>query len=250
MHINLSGKKCLVTGASRGIGYAIGKQLLESGAEVVLQHFRHSEDLIELQRQYPSTARKVKTDLSDLNQSKALVSKAIAALNGLDVLVNNAGVCIPADTKSDKWDAVWEKTMSVNTRAVGVTCKDAINHFVNNGGGHIVNISSRAAFRGDTDSYMAYAASKGAVVSLTRTIARSYGKQGIKAFDIAPGFVKTDMAQAFIDTYGDDYVRNDLALNALTVPEDLAPTVAFLVSGKADHLTGTTIDINAGSYMH
>ncbi|MFT7270096.1 MAG: 3-oxoacyl-[acyl-carrier protein] reductase, partial [Roseivirga sp.] len=93
-------------------------------------------------------------------------------------------------------------------------------------------------------------ASKGGVVALTRSIARAYGKQNIKAFNIAPGFVRTDMAQDFMDQYGEDYALNDIALNELTKPEDLAPLVVLMASGKMDHATGCTIDINAGSYVH
>lgn len=114
----------------------------------------------------------------------------------------------------------------------------------------MVHISSRAAFRGDTTAYMAYAASKGGMVSLSRSIARGYGKQGIKSFVVAPGFIQTDMAQQFIDVYGEQFVLDDLALDTLTQPKDLAPTVIFLLSGWMDHATGCTIDVNAGSYVH
>jgi NAD(P)-dependent dehydrogenase (short-subunit alcohol dehydrogenase family) len=117
-------------------------------------------------------------------------------------------------------------------------------------GGRIITLSSRAAFRGDTEDYLAYATSKAAVVSLTKSIARAYGKHEIKAFVVAPGFTKTDMAQKFIDQYGEDFAKSDIALKELTQPEDVAPTIAFLLSGHMDHATGTTIDINAGSYVH
>lgn len=250
MTIDLSGKRCLVTGSSRGIGLAIASELLSSGATVMLHHNRHSENVIELQRQYPHTARKIKLDLNDAATSQALVQKTIDAIGGLDVLINNAGIAISCDISSDKWEDVWEKTFNINTKAPGILIKNALKHFIKQKNGYIVNISSRAAFRGDTKDYMAYAASKGALVALTRTVARAYGKDGIKAFDIAPGFTQTDMAQDFISKYGPDYVVNDLALNEITKPENISPTVAFLVSGLADHLTGTTIDINAGSYVH
>ena len=250
MKIDLTGKCCLVTGSSRGIGLSIARELLASGAKVALHHFRHSEDLIELQKQYPETSRKIKADLADPTQCAELVQKAYSALNGLDALVNNAGICLPANISSEKWDGVWDKTFSVNTRAVGILSREALKKFIAQKNGYIVTISSRAAFRGDSADYMAYAASKGAVVSLTRSIARAYGKSGVKAYVIAPGFVKTDMAQEFINQYGENYVKDDLALEDLTLPEHLSPTVAFLVSGLADHLTGTTIDINAGSYVH
>jgi NAD(P)-dependent dehydrogenase (short-subunit alcohol dehydrogenase family) len=88
------------------------------------------------------------------------------------------------------------------------------------------------------------------VVSLTKSIARAFGKEEIKAFVVAPGFTKTEMAQQFINQYGEDFAKSDIALNELTLPEDIAPTVAFLLSGMMDHATGTTIDINAGSYVH
>ena len=118
------------------------------------------------------------------------------------------------------------------------------------GGGRIVNISSRAAFRGDQPDYLAYAASKAGLVALTRSLARAYGKDGIVAFNVAPGFTRTEMAQDFIDQYGEDYAVSDIALTRLTEPKDIAPTLVFLASGLADHATGATIDINAASYVH
>jgi NAD(P)-dependent dehydrogenase (short-subunit alcohol dehydrogenase family) len=144
----------------------------------------------------------------------------------------------------------WQKTMAVNLQATALLCSKAVEHFKTTGGGIIINISSRAAFRGDTEKYLAYAASKGGVVSLTRSIARAYGKQNIIAFNIAPGFVKTDMANEFIDIYGENYVLDDIALPELTEPADLAPLVTLLASGLANHATGGTFDVNAGSYVH
>jgi 3-oxoacyl-[acyl-carrier protein] reductase len=140
--------------------------------------------------------------------------------------------------------------MMVNLNAAALLCKRAVAHFQQQGGGRIISISSRAAFRGDTADYLAYAASKGGLVSLTRSLARAFGKQGIRAFIIAPGFTRTEMAQDFIDQYGEDYALNDIALERLTEPADLGPMVVLLASGLADHATGCTIDINAGSYVH
>ena len=166
-------------------------------------------------------------------------------------MVNNAGISPSAadSLPTDEWLKIWEQTFSVNTTAVGILCKEFVDQAKNQQNGRIVNISSRAAFRGDTTDYIAYAASKGAIVSLTRSIARYYGKQGIKAFLIAPGFTRTDMAKAILEEYGEDFALKDIALNELTTPEDIAPMVALLCSGLADHATGTSIDINAGSYV-
>ena len=144
---------------------------------------------------------------------------------------------------------VWDKVMAVNATAVGILCKEFIDQAKETQNGRIVMISSRAAFRGDTPDYIAYAASKGALVSLNRSIARHYGKMGIKAFLIAPGFTRTDMANQILAEYGEDFALKDIALKELTMPEDIAPMVTLLCSGLADHATGTSIDMNAGSYV-
>ncbi len=167
--------------------------------------------------------------------------------------MNNAGIAlnVPVDQSLDAWVVEWDRTLDVNTRASAILAREAVTHFVQRGeGGRIVFIASRAAFRGDTPDYLAYAASKGAMVSMARTLARGYGKNGIKVFTVAPGFVRTDMAKNAIDEYGEGFVINDLALDRLTEPADVAPFVVLLASGLSDHATGATIDINAGSYVH
>ncbi|MBT8283163.1 MAG: SDR family oxidoreductase, partial [Muriicola sp.] len=111
-------------------------------------------------------------------------------------------------------------------------------------------IGSRAAFRGETEEYLAYAASKGGLTSLARSVARSFGKDNIKAFVIAPGFTRTEMAEQFIREHGETKVLGEIALNQLTEVSDIAPLAGFICTGAMDHATGTTIDINAGSYIH
>jgi len=180
------------------------------------------------------------------------VAEVLESFGRIDVLVNNAGIVVPIeqDADTDNFVTGWNKTLQVNLVATALLCHELIPHFSNQGGGRFIHISSRAAFRGDTPEYMAYAASKGGMVAFSRSIARGYGKQGIKSFIVAPGFTRTDMAQEFIDTYGEEIVLNDLALDTLTEPKDVAPTVLFLASGMMDHATGCSIDINAGSYVH
>lgn len=253
MKEHIDKKRILVTGGNRGIGKAISSYLAEMGATVAVQYHRDKVSAENLEKKWPDRISLIQSDLSAAESSALLLKQAIDLIGPVDVIVNNAGIAIYADPLDEdaEWISNWQKTISVNLTSVGIICRDAIRHFIkSNKPGRIINISSRAAFRGDTAQYMAYAASKGGVVALTRSIARAYGKSNIMAFNIAPGFVRTDMAQDFFDQYGEEYALNDIALNKLTEPEDIAPFVAFLASGLADHATGGTFDINAASYVH
>lgn len=250
--MDLSKKRILVTGASRGIGKAVATYLVKCGAHVAV-HYNKSENAINtLVKSLGAKAHPIQANLCHPLEVIRLFIDSAKALKGMDAIVNNAGVAIssPVEGEDVQWVDDWSETMMVNLNATALICKKAIEYFIDNGGGRIINMSSRAAFRGDTSDYLAYAASKGGVVALTRSIARAYGKQGVKAFNIAPGFVHTDMAQTFIDQYGENFALGDIALQNLTKPEDIAPTVAFFCSGLADHATGCTLDINAGSYVH
>ena len=252
MQVDLSGRVVLVTGASRGIGRAIATGMAEAGASVAVHYGKSQDQAQSLAQELGRRARVFQADLASVEDCVALIDRVLAHYGKLDVLVNNAGVgiMVPLEAPVSEWQAAWDVTLAVNARATALLCRLAVRHFVTCGGGRIINVASRAAFRGDTADLTTYAASKGAVVSLTRSIARAYGKSGITAFVIAPGFVRTDMAQKSIDTYGESFVLDDLALNRLTEPGDLAPIITLLASGMADHATGATIDINAGSYVH
>jgi len=252
MVIDLKGKNVLVTGASRGIGKSIAEKLAAAGARVAIHYNNNKEEAEKLAHQIGNNAAIFKADLENKAECRKLFSTVLDSFKYIDVLVNNAGVSISSslDGSDTVWDKDWDKTMRINLDAVGILCREAIHHFTDRNEGRIITIASRASFRGDTPEYIAYAASKGGLVSLSRSIARGYGKKGIKAFLIAPGFVQTDMAQDFINEYGEAYVLNDLALPTLTQPENISPFVVLLSSGLADHATGCTIDINAGSYVH
>lgn len=251
MTIDLSDSTVLVTGASRGIGRAIATAMAEAGATVAA-HYNQSREAVQTLAEQHTALHPVQADLADLSSCERLLDQVIDRLGPVDVLVNNAGVApqTALEATTNEWNAAWTLTMNVNLRAPELLCRQAIVHFREQGGGRILNIASRAAFRGDTPDYMTYAASKGGLVALTRSIARGFGDDHIVAFTIAPGFTRTDMAQDFIDEYGEDYAESDLALNRLTEPEDIAPLTVFLASGLADHATGATIDVNAGSYVH
>ncbi|MDB6044774.1 MAG: 3-oxoacyl-[acyl-carrier protein] reductase [Gammaproteobacteria bacterium] len=251
MEINFSGQTVLVTGASRGIGAAIARRLGTSGARVAIHYGQGRDSAEALAREIGNGARAFGADLAEPDACASLWAALESSYGVIHALVNNAGIAVQSalSTATSDWLADWNRTMAVNLTATGLLSRAAIAHFQKHGGGRIVNIASRAAFRGDQPDYLAYAASKGGMVALTRSIARGFGKAGIKAFIVAPGFTRTDMAQDFIDQYGEDYATSDIALNRLTEPDDIAPTVAFLLSGLADHATGSTIDLNAASYV-
>ena len=242
----------IVTGASRGIGHSIAKYLGKAGANIAIHYYMNKRPAENLAAEIGGSSNFYKANLEDKDECIQLFENIEKDFKKIDVLINNAGIAIksPVDIPSKEWISKWERTMDVNLSAIALLCKLAINHFLKNGGGRIINIASRAAFRGDTVDYMAYAASKGGIVSLTRSIARGFGKNNIKAFIIAPGYVRTDMAQEYIDEYGEEIAIHDIALQRMTEPDDIAPMVAFIASGMADHATGGTFDINAGSYVH
>jgi len=248
--IDLSDRHILVTGASRGIGAAIARILAKAGARVGVHYGTSAEAARTLAAEIGGVP--LQSDLAAPDGAARLWETAIDELERIDALVNNAGVAISAslDSEGADWDAAWDRTLTVNLRAAAQLTRRAVQHFRSHGdGGRIVNVASRAAFRGDTPDYLAYAASKAGLVAITRSIARGLGKEGIVAFTVAPGFTRTEMAEPFIEAYGEDYATKDIALPRLTEPDDIAPTVAFLLSGMADHATGSTIDLNAGSYI-
>lgn len=251
--MNLLDKNILVTGASKGIGYAIADYLMQQGARVAV-HFNSGEDAAQhLITKYPdSQSQCFQADLSQPKSVKTLFQEILLAFGKLDSIVLNAGVFLahPITDAIDDWFAVWKRTLAINLDSVGLLTKLGIDHYKTQAsGGRFIYIGSRATFRGETQEYLAYAASKGGLTSLARSVARSFGKDNIKAFVVAPGFTRTQMAEAFIDTYGEERILSEIALNELTTPQDIAPLIALMCSGLMDHATGATIDVNAGSHI-
>ncbi len=252
IHIDLKGKTILVTGASNGIGKEVAGFLMKMGARVAVHYGTNKTSADELVSLYKGTDSKAfKADLSKEEEVYALVENVIDSFGKLDVILLNAGVFLPHSVKqnTEDWFSVWKKTMDINLNAVGLLTKLGIDHFITAKEGKFIFIGSRAVFRGETEEYLAYAASKGGMVSLARSVARSFGKQNIKSFIVSPGFTRTQMAENFIKTHGEEKVLEEIALNELTQPKDLAPLIALMCSGLMDHATGATIDVNAGSHI-
>lgn len=241
----------LVTGAGGGIGRATVRGLVAAGVRVVAHDVR-TEPGDALANELGDAVRVVTANLADAHATEAMWDEALALFGRIDVLVNNAGIYPPApiDQELDDWMAVWDLSLAVNLKAPGILCRSAVKAFAGQeGGGIIVNLASRAAFRGEDPDYWHYAAAKAGVVAMTRTLARQYGRQGVTAFAIAPGFVETSFNQAFLDEFGVAPAAADTGLGEVAQPEDIANVVVFLASGMAKHATGTTIDVNGASYV-
>ncbi len=222
----------LLTGASRGIGAAIAARLSGEGMTHV-------------------TTSSADGDLADPETPARLWASALDRLDGrIDVLINNAGIFEANPLESDDWTANWNRTMQVNLTASAELCRAAVLHWQARGsGGRIVNIASRAAHRGDSPAHWHYAASKGGMVSMTKTIARAYAAQGVYAFAICPGFTMTGMAEDYLASRGGDKLLADIPLGRVAMPEEVAEMAAFCALKAPPSMTGAVLDVNGASYV-
>tara|TARA_B100001939_G_scaffold84636_1_gene72310 strand:+ start:2114 stop:2863 length:750 start_codon:yes stop_codon:yes gene_type:complete len=247
--------KILLTGSSKGIGFNIASTLINEGHDIALHYNKNKSSLDNLIKDSKSNSFTIQSDLSDTNQIKDLVTNTIDKLSFPDCIINNAGIAESADISLDfeKWNELFDRTIDVNLKAPSLIFKQFLKYKRANkikSRLRFINIASRAAYRGEQEDYISYACSKGGMISLTKTMSRSFGEtDNIVAISLAPGFVRTEMAQSFIDKHGEDVVKQGITLDRLTEPKDISPIVSLIVSGKMDHSTGSTIDVNGGSYL-
>lgn len=241
-------KTVLITGCTRGIGLEIANSCLRKGWRVI-GTARKTE--------FPDSLKSsdlfqgIYVDLEDIPSLRTSVYELIVEQQP-DVLINNAGIFIDADFESDddSWLSIWDKTMTVNLKSAALLSKWFLQaHLQYDTDGIIINIASRASYRGDTQEYAAYAASKAGMVAITKSMARDFSKRGVVAYTIAPGFIETDMAKDAIETLGKDYITRDSVFDEITQPNEVAEMVIFLAAGNVPHASGQTFHINGGSYM-
>lgn len=234
----------LVTGSTRGIGAAI-LDSLQGRARVVGHGRADAADIIG-------------ADLSDPAAAASLWAAALDRLDGrIDVLINNAGVFEPiaVDASLEDWQAGWSRTMQINLQASADLCRAAILHWRERGktgqgiGGRIVNIASRAAYRGDSPAHWHYAASKAGMVGMTKSIARGYAAEGILAFAVCPGFTMTGMAEDYLASRGGDKLLADIPLGRVADPSEVAGAAAWLALEAPASMTGAVLDINGASFV-
>jgi NAD(P)-dependent dehydrogenase (short-subunit alcohol dehydrogenase family) len=227
----------LLTGASRGIGAAIADSLKGEGLRLVGQ----------------STRGDMPADFTDPAAPQKLWQRALEVLDGrIDVLINNAGIfeSNPLDLDHQDWVAGWERTMRVNLTASAELCRLAVHHWQAEGRpGRIVNVASRAAYRGDSPAHWHYAASKAGMVAMTKSIARGYSRDGILAFAICPGFTMTGMAEEYLTSRGGDKLLADIPLGRVADPEEVAKLARFCALEAPPSMTGAVLDINGASYV-
>ena len=231
----------LLTGSSRGIGAAAHAALADAGAAVI-GHGTAS-----------GTTGSIPADFADPAGAPGLWAAALErAGGGIDVLVNNAGVfeASPLDSEDAAWLASWERTMQVNLTAAAQLCRLAVLHWQARGvPGRIVNVASRAAYRGDSPAHWHYAAAKAGMVAMTKTIARGYARDGILAFAVCPGFTMTGMAEDYLASRGGDTLLADIPLGRVADPEEVASAIRYLALEAPASMTGAAIDINGASYV-
>jgi NAD(P)-dependent dehydrogenase (short-subunit alcohol dehydrogenase family) len=229
----------LVTGASRGIGAATYELLKSRGHDAVGHSTRGSAELIA-------------GDLTDPEAPRRIWSQALDRLGGrINALVNNAGIyeAVDAAASDEEWQAGWARTLTINLQAPADFCRLAVAHFREHGGGRIVNVASRAGWRGDSPQHWHYAASKAAIIGMTKTIARAYGAEGILAFAVAPGFTVSEMTDEYLQARGGASIVADIPLGRVATNYEVAEVFRWIATEVPASATGSTIDVNGASYV-
>jgi NAD(P)-dependent dehydrogenase (short-subunit alcohol dehydrogenase family) len=231
----------LVTGTTRGIGAAILAQLERKHARVIGHGTR------------PNGEQQIAADLAVPGAADTLWQEALERLDGrIDVLINNAGIYEPASVgeSAESWREAWQRTMQINLHAAADLCRCAVSHFRSReGGGRIVNVASRAAYRGDSPEHWHYAASKAGLMGVTKSIARGYAGEGIYAFAVTPGFTMTGMAEDYLSSRGGDKLLADIPLGRVAEADEVANAVTYLALEAPAAMTGAVLDINGASYV-
>lgn len=249
--LDLTDRVALITGASRGIGAETALRFGLAGARVAVNYNRGRDEAEEVARTIgDGRAVALGADMADPESIEAMIDAVVARWGRLDILVNNAAVYDFNQFERDDydgWQRGWKRTFDVNVFGAANAAFLAMRVMRSHGGGKIINVASRAAFRGETE-FADYGASKAALVNLTRSIARGCAKDNIVASCVAPGFILTEMARGELEKHYDDIV-NQIPLRRVGTVDDVAAAILFLASPMADYLNGVTIDINGGSWF-
>jgi NAD(P)-dependent dehydrogenase (short-subunit alcohol dehydrogenase family) len=242
----------LVTGGSRGIGAAVARAFAAAGDRIAVHYGASREAAFAVAASLEGEGHVVVgADLGDPEAVRAMVAEAAEGLGGLEVLVNNAGVFAPhpiTETTYEEWQRAWQETLAVNLLGAANVTWCAVPHMIEAGGGRIVNVSSRGAFRGEPRS-PAYGASKAAIIAFGQSLARALGPHRIAVTTVAPGWTDTDMAAETLDGPRGDEIRAESPLGRVASAEEVARAVLYLASPEAEMASGTVIDVNGASFL-
>jgi 3-oxoacyl-[acyl-carrier protein] reductase len=247
-----AGRAVLVTGASRGIGRAVAEAFARDGDRVAIHHRGSPGLAADVLAGLPGRGHVVvQADLADPDQVRRMVDHAAGALGGVDVLVNNAGVFIAhpiTEVSYEQWQATWQQTLGVNLVGAANVTWCAVRHMIAGGGGRIVNVSSRGAFRGEPGQ-PAYGASKAGLNAFGQSLARALGPHGIAVATVAPGYVETDMATDDLSGAKGEAIRAQSPFGRVATPREVAAAVLYLASPQAEWASGAVLDLNGASYL-
>lgn len=250
--MDFSGKTVLITGSSRGIGKATAMAFAAEGAQVGINYRNNTEEAQKTLLALPGSGHHLfQYDVSIKEDTKALIDDFVARYGKLDVLVNNAGISIFHDIDEvdfEQWTHAWENTFKTNLFAVANTSYWAAQSMMKTGGGHIVNVSSRGAFRGEPTK-PAYGASKAALNAMSQSLAKKLAPHKIYVGVVAPGFTETEMAAVTLTPAERENLLRESPFKRMAQPEEVAHAILFLASDGAAYSSGTIIDVNGASYL-
>jgi NAD(P)-dependent dehydrogenase (short-subunit alcohol dehydrogenase family) len=242
----------LVTGGSRGIGAATAAAFAALGDRVAVHYGSSRQRAEAVLGGLPGQGHGlVQADLADAEDVRRMVAEAVGALGGIDVLVNNAGTYVEhriAQVDYEQWQRAWAETLAVNLVGTANVTYCVARHMIERGGGRIVNVSSRGAFRGEPD-FPAYGASKAGVNALGQSLALALAPHGIAVATVAPGFVETDMAADVLESERGPAVRAQSPFGRVARPEEVAAAIVYLASAEAEWASGAVLDLNGASYL-
>jgi 3-oxoacyl-[acyl-carrier protein] reductase len=248
----VSNRAILVTGSSRGIGRAVAEAFAAAGDRVAIHHRGSPALAADVLASLPGEGHvAVQADLADAEAVEVMVDEAADRLRGLDVLVNNAAnyTAHPiTEVSYAQWQAAWQSTIGVNLVGTANVTWCAVRHMIAAGGGKIVNVSSRGAFRGEPRQ-PAYGASKAGLNALGQSLAIALAPHNITVATVAPGFVQTDMAAAHLQGASGDAIRAQSPFGRVAEPAEIAAAVVFLASPEASWASGAILDLNGASYL-
>ncbi len=250
--MDFSGKYVLVTGGSRGIGRAVVTAFANHGACVAVHYNTNRKAAEETMASIPGESHLlVQADVAQSDSVQQLMETVTENFGRLDVVVNNAGIFVEhplPEVTYGQWQEVWQQTLAINLIGPANISYWAAQYMIKNGGGRIINISSRGAFRGEPEA-PAYGASKAALNAMSQSLAQQLAKHKVYVSVVAPGFVETDMAAELLEGPKGDDIRNQSPLGRVARPGEVAQAVLFLAAEGSEFMTGAIIDVNGASYL-